>query len=221
MKRFILPLMLLLFVGTIFAVESDPSEIVGYVKYDCLPGLNFVAMPMVDGNSFTSEVAAIYTADADIIDAINIWSSDTQTWDHAVNYGGGFWDPDLEVGPGSILYFNSSEPFAFYSIGSLPTADAIYNIVPGLNTIMIPLNKSDLTLTSEVGITIGDGEFIDAINIWSSETQTWDHAVNYGGGFWDPDLPVSIGMPLYINSMDSTTWPARSAGIEPLRASKK
>jgi len=219
MKRFILPLMLLLFVGTIFAVESDPSEIVGYVKYDCVPGLNFVAMPMVDGNSFTSEVAAIYTADDDIIDAINIWNSETQAWDSAVNFGGGFWDPDLDVETGSTLYFNTSAPFAFYSIGSLPETNATYNIVPGLNTLMVPLNQSALTLTGEVGMTIGDGEIVDAINIWNNETQAWDSALNFGGGFWDPDLPVSIGTPLYLNSADATVWPARNASLEPLRSS--
>lgn len=221
MKRFILPLMLLLFVGTIFAVESDPSEVVGYVKYDCVPGLNFVAMPMVDGYSYTSEVADAYNVGDDNIDTINIWNNETQAWDSALNYGGGFWDPDLEVGPGSTLYFNTSAPFAFYSIGSLPITNATFNIVPGLNTIMIPLNQSALTLTSEVGLSIGDGEFIDTINSWNNDTQAWDSALNYGGGFWDPDFPVSIGMPLFINSGDSTTWPARSIGIEPLRASKK
>lgn len=221
MKRFILPLMLLLFVGSIFAVESAPSEVVGYVKYDCVPGLNFVAMPMNDGNTLTSEVGSDYNVSEEIIDAINIWNSETQAWDYALNFGDGFWDPDLEVSPGSTLYFNTSAPLSFYSIGSLPASPASYNIVPGLNTIMIPLNRSALTLTSEVGLTIGDGEYVDAINIWNNATQAWDYALNFGDGFWDPDLPVSIGMPLYINSADNTTWPSRSTGLEPLRASKK
>jgi hypothetical protein len=221
MKRFILPLLILLFVGSLFAVESAPSEVVGYVKYDCVAGLNFVAMPMVDGYTLTSEVGAVYNVDDEYIDTINIWNPDTQAWDYAVNFGGGFWDPDLEVGTGSTLYFNTSAPFAFYSIGDLPSINATYSIVAGLNTVMVPLNQSAMTLTSEVGVTIGDGEFVDTINIWNNSTQAWDYAVNFGGGFWDPDLPVSIGTPLYLNSADSTVWPSRNAVSQPLRTSSK
>jgi hypothetical protein len=60
MKRFILPLMILLFVGSLLAVESAPSEVVGYVKYDCVAGLNLVALPMSQGYTLSSEVGDTY-----------------------------------------------------------------------------------------------------------------------------------------------------------------
>lgn len=221
MKKLLLPLLLVLLISMLAAVESDPSEVVGYVKYDCVPGLNFVAMPMDDGLMLTSEVGAVYNVADEYIDTINMWNSDTQAWDFAVNYGGGFWDPDLEVGTGYVLYFNTSAAFPFYSMGNMPAQEATYNIVAGLNTVMIPLNQSALTLTSEVGATIGDGEYVDTINLWNSDTQAWDFAVNYGGGFWDPDLDVAIGMPLYLNSADVATWPSRSASSPTLRSSRK
>jgi len=220
MKKILLPLLLILTVGMLAAVESEPSAIVGYVKYDCLVGLNLVAMPMDDGYILTSEVAAVYNTDEDIINTINLWDPSTQTWSFATNYGGGFWDPDLTVGPGYILFFNSVTPLTFYSIGSMPATNAQYNIVQGLNTIMVPLNMSYLTLTSEVAASIGDGEYLNTINMWDPITQTWAFATNYGGGFWDPDLSVSIGTPLFVNSTNSVTWPAGPRTLKELSPSK-
>ena len=220
MKKFILPLLLILTVGMLAAVESEPSQVVGYVKYDCLVGLNFVAMPMDDGLSLTSEVGAIYNATNENIDAINLWDPASQTWSFSTNYGGGFWDPDLPVAPGSILFFNTIAPLTFYSMGVMPSTNAQYNIIPGLNTIMVPLNMSTLTLTSEVAASIGDGEYLDAINLWDAVSQTWAFATNYGGGFWDPDLSVSIGTPLFVNSTNSVTWPTGPRTLKSLSTSK-
>lgn len=220
MKKILLPLLLILAVGMLAAVESEPSEVVGYVKYDCLVGLNLVAMPMDDGLTLTSEVGAIYNATNENIDAINIWDPASQTWFFSTNYGGGFWDPDLPVAPGSILYFNTITPLTFYSIGAMPSTNAQYNIIPGLNTIMVPLNMNTLTLTSEVGASIGDGEYLDAINLWDAVSQTWTFSTNYGGGFWDPDLNVSIGTPLFVNSINSVTWPTGPRILKSLLPSK-
>jgi len=220
MKKFITPLPFIFAIGMLAAVESEPSEVVGYVKYDCLVGLNLVAMPMDDGLTLTSEVGAIYNATNENIDAINIWDPASQTWFFSTNYGGGFWDPDLPVAPGSILYFNTITPLTFYSIGAMPSTNAQYNIIPGLNTIMVPLNMNTLTLTSEVGASIGDGEYLDAINLWDAVSQTWTFSTNYGGGFWDPDLNVSIGTPLFVNSINSVTWPTGPRILKSLLPSK-
>lgn len=221
MKKLILPLLLILGITMLVAVESAPSEIVGYVKYDCVAGLNLVAMPMDQGLTLTSEVGAIYNVGSDYIDTINLWDPATQTWTFATNYGGGFWDPDLPVAPGSVLFFNTTTPLTFYSIGDMPATNAQYSIVPGLNTIMIPLNKSNLTLASEVGANVGTGEDLDTINLWDSATQSWSFATNYGGGFWDPDLGVAIGTPLYVNSISAATWPTGPRGVSNTLRSQK
>jgi hypothetical protein len=207
MKKVLLIMTLIVLMGVLSAVESAPSETVGYVKYEAVPGLNFVAMPMVDGMMWTSEVGTYMSPD-DMVDTINLWNSATQSYDASINYGGGFWDPDLEVGTGSVLFFNTYAALTYYSIGAMPAANAQYNIVPGLNTIMLPLNKGDLNFTSFVGTDISPLDEIDTINIWSAAGQYWDACVNYGGGFWDPDLPVTIGMPMYVSSAASITWPA-------------
>ena len=104
MKKFILPLLLLLAIGMLSAVESPASAVVGYVKYDCVTGNNFVAMPMNDGLTLTSEVGALYGED---INSILIWSPIAQGWDTAVNFGGGYWEPDLGVSIGTPLFLNS------------------------------------------------------------------------------------------------------------------
>jgi len=102
----------------------------------------------------------------------------------------------------------------------MPSTNAQYNIIPGLNTIMVPLNMSTLTLTSEVAASIGDGEYLDTINLWDAVSQTWAFATNYGGGFWDPDLSVSIGTPLFVNSTNSVTWPTGPRTLKSLSTSK-
>lgn len=211
MKKLILPLLLILGITMLVAVESAPSEVVGYVKYDCVPGLNFVAMPMDQGLTTTAEVGAVYNVADEYIDTINLWDPAIQDWTASTNYGGGFWDPELPVGPGSILYFNTSTALSFYSIGDMPATNAQYNIVVGLNTIMVPLNYSALTSSALVGGSIGDGDYVDTINLWDNSIQDWTASTNYGGGFWDPELPVAIGTPMYVNAGTATAWPTRAA----------
>lgn len=205
MKKFILPLLLLLAIGMLAAVESDPSAVVGYVKYDCVIGDNAVAMPMVQTFTTTTEFGAQFGED---INTIRVWNPDTQYWEDSVNYGGGFWDPELPVGTGTVLFFNTTADLAYYSIGALPETNAQYNFVIGDNAVMVPLNKSDLTTTALVGATMGDGETVNTIRVFNSGTQYWEDSVNYGGGFWDPELNTPIGTPLFLNSGTEEVWPA-------------
>lgn len=204
MKKVILPLLLILAVGILAAVESAPSEVVGYVKYDCVVGNNFVAMPMVQSYTTTTEFGAQFGED---INTIMIWSPTAQLWEASVNYGGGYWEPELPVANGSILFFNATAALTYYSIGDLPATNAQYSIVVGNNTVMVPLNKSDLTTTALVGATIGDGETVNTIMAWAPAAQIWEASVNYGGGYWEPELPTSIGTPLFLNSGTAETWP--------------
>ncbi|MCB5268680.1 MAG: hypothetical protein LHW43_01085, partial [Candidatus Cloacimonetes bacterium] len=205
MKRFILPLLVLLFVGSLFAVESAPSEVVGYVKYDCVAGLNLVALPMDQGYAMASELGAAY---AGLTDAISYWDATNQRWYSAVYYADfEMWDPDFSVAPGSVLMINALSPYTMYSIGDLPATNAQYTLVAGLNTLMVPLNESDLTLASELGSDIG---VTDAISYWDATLQRWYSAVYYADfEMWDPDFSVGIGMPVMANSLSGTTWPSR------------
>jgi len=103
MKKLILPLLLLVAFGMLAAVESDPSNVVGYVKYPCVFGDNFVAMPMVDGATIVSEFALPYNG-SDDINTVQLWDPVGQGWAACTNYGGNFFDPDLPVGPGTPCF---------------------------------------------------------------------------------------------------------------------
>lgn len=63
MKKLILPLLLLVAFGMLAAVESDPSNIVGYVKYPCAAGFNTaIALPMEQAYTLASEIGDEYLA---------------------------------------------------------------------------------------------------------------------------------------------------------------
>jgi len=186
-------------------VESVPSEVVGYVKYPCVVGLNMVALPMNQGYTAASEVGEAYSG---YIDEIINWYEDYQVWEGAVYIPDlGMWDPDFAVAPGSVFLIHALLPFDFFSIGTLPPANAQYNIVFGDNSAMIPLNKSNLSTTALAGSSIGNGESVNTINLWNSTAQSWIASVNYGIGYWDPALSTPIGTPMFLNSGSSFMWP--------------
>ena len=184
---------------------SEPSEVVGYVKYDCAFGDNFVALPMVQGFTTTTDCGVLYGMG---INTINIWNPEFQQWEASVNYGNGYWDPELPVGPGSVLFLNASSPIVFYSQGSLPAAQAQYNLEVGYNTVMIPLNRSDLLSTPLVGASVGDGDTVSLICLWNAEFQQWEASINFGWDFWDPEIETAIGVPVLLDSGTEETWPA-------------
>lgn len=98
MKKLLLPLLLLVAFGMLAAVESDPSEVVGYVKYDCIAGLNHIALPMDQGYTMAGEFADEYAGN---IDAFSYWDAATQSWMTAFYLG--YWEGDFEVNIGSAM----------------------------------------------------------------------------------------------------------------------
>jgi len=214
MKRFILPLLVLLFVGSLFAVESDPSDVVGYVKYDLVAGNNMIAIPLDCPWGWASDLGM--ELGEGVVDQISIWNPIAQAFEAAADLGG-FWDGDFELESGIVLMINSYDPITFYSLGDLPTANASYDIVAGNNTVMIPLNRSDLAWASDLGMEMGEG-IVDIISVWNSTAQAFEAAADLGG-FWDGDFELSIGQPLMVNSYDTFTWPNRSVSNS-LRQSK-
>jgi len=203
MKKLILPLLLLLGITMLMAVESAPSAVVGYVKYDCVAGLNMFALPMATTMTAASEIGDAYPGS---FDTIFYWDYAGQTWFGASDLGG-FWDGDFPIASSNVLMANALAPVSLYSIGDLPATNPTYTIGSGLNTVMVPLNRADLTLAGDLGTEIGTA---DAIFYWDQAGQTFFGASDLGG-FWDGDFAVSIGMPLMVSAYDAATWPTRSA----------
>jgi len=215
MKKVILPLLLILAVGILAAVESAPSAVVGYVKYDCVAGNNFIALPMSQGYATTADLGVTFGLD---VNTVNIWNPAAQSWDASINYDG-FWDPELPVDVGSVLFIAATNPFTFYSLGDLPASPSSYDVIAGNNTVMIPLNRSDLSTTALAGATMGDGLTVNTINLWNSSAQSWDASINYDG-FWDPEFDLTIGTPLFISSGSAFTWPSATRQINHMTISK-
>jgi hypothetical protein len=204
MKKLIIPLLFIFAIGILAAVESEPSEIVGYVKYPCVVGNNFVAM--------ASDWAAGYPG---LLDAMSYWDAASQSWVTAINLG--YWDGDFPVHPGSVMMIYALNPINAYSIGNIPATNATYNLLTGLNDIMIPLNRSDITMAGQVGDEIG---VLDAMSYWDNSTQSWVTAFNLG--YWQGDFSISIGYPMQVYSLSPVTWPSRSTSkpVSPARQSK-
>jgi len=202
MKKFILPLLLILTVGMLAAVESEPSEVVGYVKYDMLVGNNLVAIPMECPWDWASELGDSFGGS---VDQISYWDATNQLFMAAANLGG-FWDGDFEIDSGYVLMVYTYSPTTLYSIGNLPATNANYNIVAGNNTVMIPLNCNSFSLASEVGNSMAVGG-VDQVSYWDNINQYFVPATNLGD-FWDGDFPVSIAMPLMVNAYSPFTWPS-------------
>ncbi len=202
MKKLILPLLLLVAIGMLAAVESAPSDVVGYVKYPCLAGNNHIALPMDQDYAWASDFATDYPAGS--MDTMSYWDAASQSWVSAVDLG--YWEGDFAITEGSVMMINALMAFNAYSIGSLPATNATYNLLAGLNDLMIPLNRSDIALCGTVGTEIGT---LDTISEWDAATQSWISAVDLG--YWEGEFAVSIGAPLQVNALSGATWPTRAA----------
>ena len=212
MKKLIIPLLFIFAFSILAAVESEPSEIVGYVKYPCVVGLNHIALPMDQGLTMASDFAALYP---DMLDNMSYWDAASQSWITAFNLG--YWEGDFPVQSGSVMMIASLANFNAYSIGNMPATNATYNLSVGLNDIMIPLNRSDISMAGQVGDEI---QVLDTMSYWDNTTQTWVAAVNLG--YWEGDFPVTIGFPMQVNALSEVIWPSRttSTPVMPVKQSK-
>jgi len=202
MKKLILPLLLLVAFSMLAPVESDPSNIVGYVKYPCVAGNNTIALPMQQGYAMASEVG-----DAIPSTMVGWWNPATERWVTIDAFPWGGWDgEDFAVVPGDPLLVTVETATDFYSIGDLP-APATYSLVAGNNTIMVPLNKSALNMASLVGDDIPS----TMVGNWDPATERWVTIDAFPWGGWDGvDFATPIGTPLLVTVEAATTWPARS-----------
>ncbi len=198
MKKFILPLLVLLFVGSLYAVESAPSEVVGYVKYDLVAGNNTIALPMDQPYNLASELGDEIGASA-----VAYFNSASQEWNSIVEFPWGGWSGDFSISNGQALLLTTGTAGTFYSLGAMPETIPSYNLVAGNNMIMLPLNKSDLILASLIGADIA----ASAVAIFNSSTQVWESANSTPFG-WTGDFDTAIGDPLWISTDAAGTWPA-------------
>jgi hypothetical protein len=203
MKKLIILGLLLIGLVSLFAVESEPSEVVGFVKYECVPGLNFVALPM--DAEYTTAGAFADANCPGMLSSLSYWDSSIQGWISADDFG--YWEGDFSVENGSVLMVNALDYFDLYCVGKIPAVHPNYTINQNLNTLMIPLNRSDIILAGDnMANEIGT---LSAVSYWDASVQGWISADDFG--YWEGDFEVHIGMPLMVNSFAETSWPTAPA----------
>jgi len=226
MKKFILPLLLILSIGLLIAAESEASDVVGYVKYECLftpNGSNtLIALPM--GTQFAT-ASAIGDAYPGIINVITGWNPDNQVW-AAASKVGDTWYGDFNVYPGMSYMVTVTETVDFYSMGDL-NAPVEYTLVSNANgsnsLIMVPLNRSDLAEADDLGDDVG---VVSVVTKWDNTNQVWT-AASKVGETWFGNYGISIAMPLMVTVTEATTWggaeepPTRSVAPQVNSRSKK
>ena len=214
MKKLYLSILALVLVGSfLMAIESEPSEIVGYVAYECVEGttgnLNFISLPVMDAGAerayyeWASDLGNAYPG---LIDGISKWLPATQSWSTA-SLVGSTWFGDFLLDPANAYMISVTGPFTFYSVGAL--VDPIqYHLVEGttgnLNFIMVPLDRSDFDWASELG---EDIVYADGVSQWLALTQSWSTASKVGTT-WFGDFGIGISKPLMVSITQETYWPS-------------
>ncbi|PKN72539.1 MAG: hypothetical protein CVU50_06680 [Candidatus Cloacimonetes bacterium HGW-Cloacimonetes-3] len=204
MKKFILPLVLLLAIGMLAAVESDPSAVVGYVKYPCVAGNNMLALPMVDAYTTANELG-----DAISATTVGYFDTATQLWSTVDAFPWGGWSDDFALSNGQALWIYVESDVDFYSLGALPAVQPTYELVIGNNVVMLPLDKGALNSANLVGDDMG----ATTVGYFDGTTQLWSTVDAFPWGGWSDDFATSIGAPLWIYTETEGTWPVAAAKV--------
>jgi hypothetical protein len=200
MKRAFLAFLLIFSLVMLSALESDPSETVGFVKYGCVVGLNFTALSLDAGYTTAAGVGG----DIASADQISEWNSGTQAWSSANKSPFGTWLNDFDVDNGHPLMIRTTAVEDFYVAGGLITPEPTYGIVVGLAAVSIPLSRTDLTTSALVGADMVD---VDQISEWNSATQTWASSNKSPFGTWLNSFATDIAKPLLVRGTSAFTWP--------------
>lgn len=209
MKKTMIFFLLVVFLP-LLAIESEPSEIVGFMKYECLNvedgNYNLIAIPFECSYTKASELGADFPS----LTSIRSWDSASQSW-IASNNLGGTWIPDNPIELNSVYYVNvqqASNVIIAGKLGSSPTYNFIINENGNYNTAMLPIDSSLIT-ASEWGNDIGSGTECTSIKSWNNTSQLWESSNNLGS-FWLPDNEIIAGRPYYLNVNSNITWPESS-----------
>ncbi len=179
MKKLILPLLLLIAFGMLAAVESDPSEVVGYFKLDIAENQwQAISMPFDYGtNPPVLDVLGMQFSEND-------YCMDINTLDGATFYAGYGWDGLLtEMQYGSSYFVNRAAgngAGTYYLLGAVDPNGFTKTIYGNGAWTAFGLNEAaDVTLTDDLfGTAETENDYVMEIN-------TLDGATYYAGYGWD------------------------------------
>ncbi len=202
MKKLLILTMMCVLIGSMVALESDPSEVVGYVKYDLhnngTSGYNIVAVPL--GTDMVGQSDVLFNAIPNC-DTISKWDPINQLW---VAYDGMPWTPTFQIESGYSYMAHTTDNGVWYSTGGLQTNPSFAlnnNGTSGYNMIMVPLGMSNLS-TSD--LLFSDIPNCDTISKWDGVSQLW---VAYDGMPWTPTFSTDIGKGFMAHVTSNGVWP--------------
>jgi hypothetical protein len=200
MKKTMLAFLLIASIVMLSALESDPSDVVGFVKYGMLTGLNLVALPMNAGFTTSAQVGNAITN----ANQMSKWDNVSQIWVSSAKNMFGNWVSPFAVTGGMPLMARTTSASDFYVAGSMYTPEPNYNILTGLNLVMVPLSKTTLTTSALVG---NDMVSVNQMSKWDNVSQIWISSAKNMFGNWVSPFATQIGMPLMARATAAFTWP--------------
>ena len=170
MKKFILPLLLILTVGMLAAVESEPSEVVGYFKKNINDGgYQAFALPFYYTNLAISNIMGDQFAESDVI-------SDITTGESSTYYSGfGLFGALENMNYGTAYYIKRATGNGatdYFLLGKVDPQEFTKTILGNGAYTAFGLNEAANVLLSEdiFGTNESDGDVIQDINTGDAST---------------------------------------------------
>ncbi|MBN2551067.1 MAG: hypothetical protein JXB15_18035 [Anaerolineales bacterium] len=190
--------------------KSDISGRVG--EYDwalsSASTTNYSDVSMVFQNSSITKASHLATYIGSSVISVMHYNATTQTFDPYI-VGAPSTDFDLTVGEFLFILTNNTAPASFPMVGNVPDAGSVsFSLVSGsppkYNYLSLPLDRSDLTLASEIVSDVGGG--VVALLAFRINTQTFDFYLPTSPS---TDFSVVIGEPfvLLLTTGAPINWP--------------
>ena len=136
MKKLLALIVIVLFLGNMFAAESDPSDVVGYIEYSLITtsttNSNLVAVSLDNGVT-TAQGLANEIGAAGVVDAVSKFDAASQSWSQ-VTYsfvpfpppGSWQWSGDFDIYNGDVLMVNVTADTDYYCAGDIFVFPSLY-----------------------------------------------------------------------------------------------
>jgi len=155
------------------------------------------------GDTGITTAAELATAISPDVESISVWDNETHGWkQYLVSAPASSFD--IVAGDAFLIYMGGTSNVDFYCAGTLPTQANYDFVASDYHTVMLPLNRSDITNTAELAASIGTG--IESISTWDNETHGWkQYLVSAPASSFD--INIGDGFLIYSNEA-YTGWNA-------------
>jgi hypothetical protein len=186
----------------LFARNETTRDVKDSIVYECVQGLNTIALPLETGFETMADVAEeLQTATE-----FSRWNAVNQKWKTTAKSPYGVWVLDFNAEPGIPLMVKNNAAETFTLTGSPFFPEPTYQIYLARNFIVAPLSRPDLTTSALLGNDLSNA---NQIAKWNSATQNWIASNKTMFGTWISPFPVYVGMPLFVRTTNTIpyTWP--------------